>query len=167
MKTSKRISALLIAGLMLPTSIPVTAAAETFIYPAKGQSAEQQASDKAECSTWATQQTGFDPAAPPPPSAPPPPPPAPTGGLVRGGARGAAVGAIGGAIGGDAGKGAAIGAATGALLGGIRRRDQIHSQEYEQQQWAQQQAAQLQAKQATWQKAYDTCLTGRGYTVSS
>jgi len=163
MKTSKTIPALLIAGLMLP--IPVTA--ETFIYPAKGQSAEQQTSDKAECNVWATQQTGFDPAAPPTASAPPPPQPMPTGGLVRGGARGAAVGAVGGAIGGDAGKGAAIGAATGALLGGIRRRDQMRSQEYEQQQWAQQQAAQNQAKKANWEKAYDTCLSGRGYTVSS
>src|SRR3989441_49908 len=32
------------------------------VYPAKGQSAEQQTRDSGECQTWAKQQTGFDPA---------------------------------------------------------------------------------------------------------
>jgi hypothetical protein len=31
-------------------------------YPKNGQSSAQQATDKSECSTWATAQSGFDPA---------------------------------------------------------------------------------------------------------
>ena len=37
------------------------AVAQQFTYPAKGQSAEQQKKDEAECSQWATGQTGIDP----------------------------------------------------------------------------------------------------------
>lgn len=36
-------------------------AGEPYVYPAKGQSADKMAVDKAECQAWATQQTGFDP----------------------------------------------------------------------------------------------------------
>ena len=39
--------------------------AQQYVYPAKGQSPEQQKSDEAACYTWAVQQTGFDPAKPP------------------------------------------------------------------------------------------------------
>ena len=50
------------------------ALAATYIYPTKGQSKTQQNKDKGECTVWATDQTGFDPANPPPaPKAPPPP----------------------------------------------------------------------------------------------
>jgi hypothetical protein len=35
---------------------------EVFAYPKNGQSAQQQATDKSECRTWAAGQTGFDPA---------------------------------------------------------------------------------------------------------
>src|SRR5215470_2797111 len=83
------------------------------VYPAKGQSPEQQQKDMAECNGWAMQQTGGPGGAPPP---------AATGQGVRGAARGAAVGAAAGAIGGDAGKGAAAGATAGAMVGGVQRR---------------------------------------------
>ena len=99
-------------------------AQETFIYPTKGQSPEQQNRDRYECHTWAVQQTGFDPTKAQAAQPAPAPQQAPQGGVVRGAARGAAVGAVGGAIAGDAGKGAAIGAATGGMIGGMRRRDQ-------------------------------------------
>jgi len=162
MKTSRTTTmALLIAALVL--AFP--ALGNMYVYPARGQTPEQQQQDEGACDAWATQQTGFNPAQPPPAVPPPAPPPAPVGGLVRGGARGAALGAIGGAIGGDAGKGAAIGATTGALVGGIRRRDQLREQEYEQQQRVQQQQTQTKALQQNWEKAYTTCLTGRGYSV--
>ena len=36
---------------------------QLFVYPRSGQSAEQQAKDRYECSRWATTQTGFDPTA--------------------------------------------------------------------------------------------------------
>ena len=43
----------------------------TYIYPKKGQSKQRQDKDKGECTVWATDQTGFDPANPPPrPAAP-------------------------------------------------------------------------------------------------
>ena len=36
-------------------------AQQQFIYPSKGQNAQQQSRDKYECHAWAVQQTGFDP----------------------------------------------------------------------------------------------------------
>ena len=118
-----------------------------YVYPTKGQSPEQQQKDQGECSGWAMQQSGANPAAVPPP-------PGPQGQIVRGAGRGAAIGAVGGAIGGDAGKGAAIGAATGALVGGMRRADQRRAAEQ----------AQSQANEA-YGRAFAACLEGRGYTV--
>jgi hypothetical protein len=124
-----------------------TALAQSYVYPARGQSPQQQQQDQAQCHGWAMQQSGVNPGAPPPPSS--------GGGQVVGGAaRGAAVGAVGGAIGGNAGKGAAIGAATGALIGGVRRREERRAAE----------ASQAQASDAYY-RAYAACLEGRGYTV--
>jgi hypothetical protein len=135
-----------------------------FIYPQKGQSAQQQQQDKGQCQAWAMQQSGVNPGQP---SASPPPPPStgPQGHVLRGAGRGAAVGAVGGAIGGDAGKGAAVGAAVGGLVGGVRRRDQQRAQEEQyNQSVAQQQAAQSQASEA-YNRALAACLEARGYTV--
>ena len=43
----------------LPVTFPaVTAYAELMIYPAKGQTAEQQQKDEYECHQWAVEQTG-------------------------------------------------------------------------------------------------------------
>jgi hypothetical protein len=53
------------------------------IYPAKGQSSEQQLKDKGECHVWAVQQSGFDPAKTQPSASPPAAPP-PTGERARG-----------------------------------------------------------------------------------
>jgi len=116
------------------------------VYPAKGQSPQQQQQDMAECNGWAMQQTGGPGAAPPPPG--------PTGQGVRGAARGAAVGAAAGAIGGDAGKGAAAGATAGAMVGGVRRRQDRRAAE----------AASAQSS-AAYSNATAACLEGRGYTV--
>ncbi len=144
-------------GLVLPLA-SLAGAQEMFIYPQKGQTAEQQASDKGQCQQWATSQTGFDPLAPPPSVSSAPPP---QGGAVRGAARGAAAGAAVGAIAGDAGKGAAAGAAVGGIGGGVRKRDA----EAQVAQQNQQQAASVDAKRAEFQRAVGACLEGRGYTV--
>jgi len=66
-----------------------TAYAQLIIYPAQGQSPEQQNKDEAECYAWAKGQTGYDPAQASPTVAPPPPPPQqPRGGeRVRGAMR--------------------------------------------------------------------------------
>ena len=124
------------------------AGADVYVYPAKGQSKEQQERDQFECYKWAKEQTGFDPSRPPQASAPPP------GGAVQGAAKGAAVGAIGGAIGGNAGKGAAIGAGVGGTAGAIRRHRGAAAQ---QQQYA--------ASRNGYDRAFGACMTGRGYTV--
>src|SRR4029453_13230424 len=94
-----------------------TASAQPYVYPARGQSPQQQEFDRGQCYSWAVQQTGFDPSNPQVYSGPPPMAGAPQGGLFRGAMGGAAMGAIGGAIGGDAGKGAAIGGARGGASG--------------------------------------------------
>src|SRR5271165_3008374 len=124
----------LLAGLALAAAAGVQAQSQTFIYPSKGQTPDQQANDKHDCSGWATQQTGFDPVqalqqqqaqtaqaqqqsqqaqaqaqaqASSKDKAP-----------VVGTVGGAAVGAGIGAIAGNAGKGAAIGEVTGLVASG-------------------------------------------------
>ena len=128
------------------------------IYPAKGQSAEQQQKDEFECHQWAVQQTGYDPT-----KAQQAHQQQTTqkGGAVRGAAGGALLGAGIGAIAGDTGKGAAIGAGVGAVGGGARQRRQ------QQQQEAANQQAQTQQQSQTdnYNKAKGVCLEGKGYTV--
>ena len=116
------------------------------IYPAKGQSPDQQSKDQYECNQWAIQQSGYDPSQPPAKGK--------SGAgkeMLRGGARGAAAGAAIGAIAGDAGKGAAIGATAGGLSRGMKTRDQSRNVPP--------------PGQADYQKAMAACLEGRGYSV--
>lgn len=122
-------------------------AQQLFVYPARGQSQEQQNRDMGECHSWAVQQSGFNPYQASGSSQ--------AGGVLRGAAGGAAVGAVGGAIAGNAGRGAAIGAASGGLIGGIRQ----HNRSF-------QQSSGLQSAQNSYLRAYRACLEGRGYTVS-
>jgi hypothetical protein len=145
----------------------VVTAQDFFVFPSRGQSNEQMQRDKVECQIWARQQTGFDPLQASGFSAPPPAASGSVGGgVVRGGAAGAAVGAVGGAIGGNVGTGAAIGAATGALFGGMRRSDQNRREAEATRQWAQQEnAAQADARDR-FNRAFRTCLEGKGYTVN-
>jgi hypothetical protein len=148
-----------------------SASADLIIYPAKGQSAEQQTKDQTECQGWAKQNTGIDPVALANQASQPvgAAPQQQVGGeRVRGAARGAAGGAAIGAIAGDAGKGAAVGAAAGTMAGGARqRKKQSENTAAQQQANANQNAANadVQAKLATYNKAYAACLEGRGYTV--
>jgi hypothetical protein len=117
------------------------AALAQYVYPANGQSQQQQQKDQGECHSWAVSQSGYNPSSAQQPT---------QGGVVRGGARGAATGAVIGAIAGDAGKGAAAGAAGGALIGGMRRRDAQRQQS---------------ASQGGYQNAFSACMQGRGYSV--
>ena len=128
------------------------------IYPAKGQSAEQQQKDEFECHQWAVQQTGYDPT-----KAQQAPQQQTTrkGGAVRGAAGGALLGAGIGAIAGDTGKGAAIGAGVGAVGGGAKQRQQQQQQAAANQQVQAQQQAQID----NYNKAKGVCLEGKGYTV--
>ena len=132
-------------------------AQQQIVYPAKGQSFQQQQKDQGECQVWATGNTGIDPAklAQAPVS---------TGASTGGGERlfGATRGALGGlaigAIAGDAGKGAAYGAVLGTMAGGRQAR-------YNQSAGQQQAQAQRQQQMDTWNRAVAACLEARGYTV--
>jgi hypothetical protein len=146
----------LVAFLLAGTA----AAQQVFVFPAQGQTPEQQAKDEGTCNAWAVNQTGFNPMHAS--SAPPPSGEAPQGGVLRGGAIGGATGAVVGAITGNAGRGAAAGAAGGALIGGMRRNDQRRQQDAQTQNWQHQQNASRDA----WLRAYTACLTGKGYTVN-
>jgi YMGG-like Gly-zipper len=137
------------------------AAQQPIIYPARGQSAQKQNSDTAECQLWAKQTTGVDPVAIAQQGANQPAVPQQQGGMLRGAAGGAAGGALIGAIAGDAGKGAAIGAVTGTVIGGVRQRRRNEAAAGQQQANNQQASQQM----ATFNRAVGACMTGRGYTV--
>ena len=135
------------------------ATAQQFVYPAKGQTPDQQKKDEAACHTWAVEQSKYDPANPPAPQAAAKPPTTATGSTPGAGARGAARGAIvGEAVSGDASAGAAAGAV--AARGASRKQNQAAAQQQQQQATQQQQAG-----QQAYQKARAACLEGKGYTV--
>jgi Glycine zipper len=156
MKTTIGFAVFLVAFLLAGAA----AAQQVFVFPAQGQTPQQQAQDEGTCNAWAVNQTGFNPMHAS--TAPPPPGEAPRGGLLRGGAMGAATGAAVGAITGNTGRGAAAGAAGGALIGGMLRNDQRNQQAAEAQTWQQHQNANRDA----WLRAYTACLEGKGYTVN-
>lgn len=158
MKNRTALCAAVVIGAPLVLSQP--AAAQVYVYPDKGQSAEQEEKDKMACHQWAMGQTGVNPAEPAQTYTPPE---QPRGfGALGGAAVGSAAGAIGGAIAGAAGKGAAIGAAVGGFLGIVRRRREVQSQYAAQEQEMQQHQAAL----GQYDRAFSTCLSGKGYTVS-
>jgi len=132
-----------LATAMVASAVFAQTEPKVFVAPNKGQSADQQSKDTAECKQLATQQA--------------PPSQAPTGagthgrGTTRGAAKGAAAGAAVGAIAGDAGKGAAAGAAVGGVKG---RRDSKRGQQAEQA-----------GAQNDWVRAFSACMESRGYTV--
>jgi len=139
----------------------ITAAAlaqQPIIYPAKGQSPQQQSLDEGECYVWAKQATGIDPvalAATPVQAQKQ----SSAGTAVGGAAVGAAGGAAIGAIAGNAGKGAGIGAVVG-LMGGMHRAKENQAAANQQAQAGRQQQLN------TYYRAQAACLEGRGYTVN-
>lgn len=111
-----------------------------YVYPAKGQTPQQQAQDSGECQTWAQQQSGYTPATD-----------AAKGagiGLAVGALGGAAAGAAIGAATGHAGTGAAIGAAAGGIGGAAYGG-----------------TSQYGKGQAGYDQAYSACMSGKGYST--
>src|SRR5260370_38631236 len=96
-------------GLVVWALTFAAAAQQPIIYPAKGQSAQKQNTDTAECQLWAKQTTGVEPVAIAQQGASQPAAPPQQGGMLKGAAGGAALVAVGGAVGCDARKGAAVG----------------------------------------------------------
>src|SRR5262249_891924 len=159
-KEEDQMMRILVQCLVVGTATLVMAgrglAAGPYVYPQKGQSADQQSKDSYECANWAKGQSGVDPAAPAAPSHPRQNARGPLGGAegrggVGGGAGGAGVGAAVGAIAGDAGKGAAAGAVVGGVGG--RRRAVAAKQ------------AQQQETRSSYDRAFAACMDGRGYSV--
>jgi hypothetical protein len=125
---------------------------EPVVYPSKGQSDAQRSKDMVACHEWAQKETGIDPVALAEQQQPS------SGGTEGSALRGAGIGAMRGAADGDAAGGAMHGAGMGRLIAMVRARRQLK----EQQSTTQQNSAQLEQ----YDKAYATCLTGRGYTVT-
>ncbi|MCU0554906.1 MAG: glycine zipper domain-containing protein [Syntrophales bacterium] len=163
MNTAKTFSSLF--ALLFLLGISTAAIAQQYVFPQKGQSADQQKKDDYECHSWAVKQTGFDPtqaAQAPQQQAAQQPAGAQPGSGARGAARGAVAGAAIGSLDGEAGKGAAVGATAGA----VAARGQSRKQAQQQQAQAQQQASSQQsAKQQNYLKAKAACLEGKGYSV--
>jgi uncharacterized protein YcfJ len=164
------------AAAPAPTAQQLDAAAAQFkqlgllAYPAKGQSADKQKKDQAECYAWAKDQTGFDPATAAAvntdsaaKAAKEQTAQATQGAAVKGAAKGAAAGALIGAAAGDAGKGAAVGAAAGGVGG---RAGKKRAEKEAGAQAANSATAASNQQVDNFKKAIGTCMTGRGYTFS-
>jgi hypothetical protein len=136
------------------------AAGEPEVYPAKGQSAQQQERDQFECHEWATKDTGVDPVALAEQKLDSPTPAQRHGGLGAE-ARGAGLGAAGGVMEGDAAAGAARGFGIGRMVSVIRAKRQLR----EHQSADAEQASALKGQLDKYDRAYAACLEGRGYTV--
>jgi hypothetical protein len=142
----------------LPLLLTSITHAQLYVYPAQGQSPQQEQQDEYQCYLFGKNETGFDPTVAQPPSAPPP---QQRGGFLHGAFAGALLGVAVGAIAGNASEGAEIGAASGGLFGGMRAQQSRN----EQQQLAQQQESAYQTNLDNYNRAYTACLQGRGYSV--
>ena len=146
-----------------------------YVFPTKGQPADQQSQDEAECYNWAVQNTGNDPfdlakksesdkqqAQQAQQQAENVGKGAGASGAVKGAAAGALIGEIASD---DPGKGAAYGAAAGMVRG--RRKGRSAQQQATQQ--AEQQAATTQQATAqdldNFKKAFSVCLEAKDYMV--
>jgi hypothetical protein len=151
----------LLGAFLITTSISQMALAQQnmpMIYPSQGQSIEQQSTDEGQCRMWAQQQTGFNPYQ----GAPSASNDSGGGEIIRGTARGTVLGAIGGAIGDDTGEGAKIGAGVGAAAGLMRKNQNRRQNRRDQQQATDQYNQQI----ANYNRAFATCMQGRGYAVN-
>jgi hypothetical protein len=138
------------------------------VFPAKGQTPEQQEADEWACLEWSMNQSGLGPnAGQQDPqaagdAAKAQAKEATTGAAVAGAAKGAAVGAIFGAITGDTGEGAAVGAVAGGLKG---RQAKKQAEKQAEAQAEAKVAADNKAKLETIKKGMAACLEAKGYTI--
>ena len=179
----KPLMTLTLAALLAATAGSVQA--KQYVFPEKGQTAEQQSQDEYTCHNWATNETGYDPTNVQPvqtastttTTQEPVKQGADAGSGMHGALRGAAVGGVIGAIADeDKSDAAATGAAVG-MIHGRRSSRRDNAQEAQQQQQAQaqaqadaqaqaqQQANNTSAQQAEYFKAKAVCLEAKGYSV--
>lgn len=142
-----------------------------YAYPQQGQTPQQLDRDRYECSTWATQQSGFNPSAPNVPPhervqvvGGPPPGSGVAAGAITGGILGAAVSRPR-----DAGAGLLLGALLGGAIGaGAEASADANAQaaaDASGNARMQAQAAQIERKASDYRRALGACLEGRGYSI--
>jgi len=136
------------------------------IFPAKGQSPEQQKLDETAAYDWATKQTGWDPyqakaALDQQSQASAAAAGAARGGAFKGAAGGALAGVAIGAIAGDAGKGAAIGATSLGMTGGVRSRRAVKAAGGT----SDAAVAAYQQQFTLWTRNFMAAMEAKGYTV--
>jgi hypothetical protein len=138
------------------------------VFPAKGQTPEQQEADEWACLEWSINESGLGPNAGQQDvqaagdAAKAQAKEATTGAAVKGAAKGAAVGAIFGGIVGDTGEGAAVGAVAGGLKGRQAKKQATAQAEAQAEAKV---AADNKAKLETIKKGMVVCLQSKGYTV--
>ena len=166
--TSTAVASVLVIASAAQAAPPQLSAnpANLAIFPARGQTPDQQRADEAASYDWATQQTGWDPyqaktvldqqsrAATSAAGAA-------RGGAVKGAAGGALVGVAVGAIAGDAGKGAAIGATSLGLTGGMRSRRAVQAAGNT----ADKAVAAYQQQFGVWTRNYMAAMEAKGYSL--
>jgi hypothetical protein len=156
-----------------PAQKTLAATLKVYVYPTKGQTADRQSVDEADCYSWAVETTGIDPflvqkqkeagmqqAAAQQAAAQQAGRGSRAGGAVAGAATGALIGEI---ASNDAGGGAAAGAAVGMMAGGARRRQARRQGEAQAQATAQTVEAVSQQQMDDFRKAFSVCLEGKGY----
>jgi hypothetical protein len=159
----------------VPTQKTLAATMNVYVFPTKGQPAEQQSQDEAACYTWAVQNVGTDPFELQKQSeqqqqqtkqAEQQIAQAGKGAGAKGAVGGAAAGAlIGGISHSDVGASAAYGAAAGAIIA-RRRTKEAQAQATQQVQQQSQQAAQATQQQIdNFKKAFSVCLEAKNYLV--
>jgi hypothetical protein len=144
----------LTAGLAL-LGVDSVYAQEMYVYPTGNQTPQQLEADKKACHDWSVKQTGVDPEKMAEEQQK-------TGsGPGASGAASVGIGAARGAAQGDAAAGAMHGLGMAGLMRTIRARRQMDQQHDQYMQGHQTRQTQLQ----NYDRAYNACLTGRGYTV--
>jgi len=147
-------------AVLLAADTGAVSAQDVYVYPARNQTDEQMTRDKDECHDWAVKQTGVDPekvAA----AVVAPPASGQSSSGAGSGLGGAGLGAARGAMSGDAAAGAMRGVVIGRLAHAIRARRQMDEQHQAGLQDHQQRQTQLQS----YDRAFNACLTGRGYSL--
>jgi Glycine zipper 2TM domain len=149
-----------VAAPVRTVGVPPPRPVRLFVYPARGQSPDQQARDRYECHVWAVKQTGVDPSRATGPYQRVVVQPAPGAATVAGAVGGAIVGSM---IGGDehGGVGALVGGVAGAMLGSA-----ADANAQAQADASRRQIEDQRAEANAYRRAISACLDARGYTVS-
>ena len=135
--------------------------ADLYVYPQKGQSAEQTDKDKHECYGWAKGKTGFDPMAAPKATTAAPKVEEKKGGALKGGAAAGVTAKVFG----SSSKTSKKAAAAGAVVGGAKQSSDNKKQQQAKKDWEQKEASNYAANRNEYNRAYGACLEGRGYSV--